>query len=130
MADPTTPSNRDPELVREALEALLEIAWEGNPPEVMGALREQAASLSDQERQHMLDGLLDHRILAQSLEQAKTGDLEPPTALPLEETETEMVDRALQPLTRLVEPSAQDAIAQLDPNQRAHILFKAVNRQG
>lgn len=130
MPDAPTPSTQDPELVREALEALLEIAWEGNPPEVKGALREEAASLSDQERRRMLEGLLDQRILADELAQAQRGELEVPAALPLDGDQSEMVDRALEPLTRLIEPSAQEVVGELEPKQRAHILFKAVNRQG
>lgn len=130
MPEAPTPSTHDPDLVREALEALLEIAWQGNPPEVMGALREEAATLSDQERRRMLEGLLDQRVLADELAQAQRGELEVPAALPLDGDQSEMVDRALEPLTRLVEPSAHEVVGDLEPKQRAHILFKAVNRQG
>lgn len=129
MADATTPWADDPDLVREALDALLEIAWDGNPPEVMGSLREEAARLSDQDRRQMLQGLLDQQVLAKELGQAKRGELEIPHALPLEGGQTEMVDRALDPLTRLIEPGAHEVISRLEPKQRAHILFKAVNRQ-
>ncbi len=130
MPDTMTPWDQDPELAREALDALLEIAWDGNPADVMAALREEAATLSEQDRSRMLEGLLDRQVLADELEQAKRGELEIPHVLPLDGGQTEMVDRALDPLTRLIEPSAHEAVSDLDPNQRAHILFKAVNRQG
>lgn len=121
---------RDPELERQALDALLEIAWEDEPDHVQQALRAQTENLSTEECTDLLDGFIDRSTLADELHLASQGGTEDPVGRALDEEQATKVDAALEPLIDLVAPEARATLEALAPGQRAHVLFSAVNRRG
>lgn len=119
----------DTELLREALGGLFGIAREDNPPEVLDSLRAQIDGLPARECERLLDEMVDTEQFRAYLEKAEGGEEFRSEVPAFGDDEMRKVDAVLDPLARLERgDEGARSLHQLEPDQRAHILFEAINR--
>lgn len=119
----------DTELLREALGGLFGIAREDNPPEVLDSLRTQIDGLPARECERLLDEMVDTDRLKVYLDKAEGGEGIRSDVPAFGDDEMRKVDAVLDPLARLERgDEGARSLQQLEPDQRAHILFEAINR--
>lgn len=120
---------QDEALLRDAVDALLGIAWEQAPPETARSLRAQLDELGPEECEQLLRGMVDTETLRVLIDGAEQAGAEP--ELPsLEEEQMLKVDAALEPLAKLTSGAAgAERVGRLTPASRARILFSSLGRR-
>ncbi len=123
------PPEHDEVLLRDAVDALLGIAWEQAPPETARALRAQLDELGPEECEQLLTGMVDTDTLRVLIDGADEAGTEP--ELPsFEDDQMLKVDAALEPLAKLTAGRAgAERVGRLTPGRRAHILFSSLGRR-
>jgi len=116
----------------EALLGVLEIAWEGQPPETLQALRVRVRTMPSAEKQDTLRGLVRLERIGALLQAARAGRLTPSgRARRMEPWQDALVSRALEPLAQLAGlADARRVLDALEPELRAEILLQAVAPPG